>query len=86
MNQQREATGRVIQEAARLAQSYGELQKVLGEMKNVARDHVLIGTRLANAEERLAEFAKELQILSVPATTTNDVPGLVPEPPGTPQP
>ncbi len=86
MNRQREATRRVIQEAARLAQSSGELQKVVGEMKNVARDHVLMGTRLANTEQRVAEFEKELQKLSVPTTTTNDVPGFVPEPLDTPKP
>jgi len=86
MNRQREATRRVIQEAARLAQSSGELQKVVGEMKNVARDHVLMGARLANTEQRVAEFEKELQKLSVPTTTTNDVPGFVPEPLDTPKP
>jgi hypothetical protein len=86
MNRQQEATRRVIQEAARLAQSSGELQKVVGEMKNVARDHVLMGARLANTEQRVAEFEKELQKLSVPTTTTNDVPGFVPEPLDTPKP
>lgn len=82
MNRQREMTARVMQEAARLAQSYGELQAVVIEMQNVARNSVLVGTRLANTEQRVAEFGKELQKLSVPPPpTTNDVPAFVPEPP-----
>ena len=87
MNRQREATARVMQEAARLAQSYGELQAVVVEMKNVARNSVLVGARLANTEQRVAEFGKELQKLSVPPPpTTNDVPAFVPEPPDAPKP
>jgi hypothetical protein len=87
MNRQREATARVMQEAARLAQSYGELQAVVVEMKNVVRNSVLVGARLANTEQRVAEFAKELQKLSVPPPpTTNEVPAFVPEPPDAPKP
>lgn len=87
MNRQREATARVLQEAARLAQSYGELQAVVVEMKNVARNSVLVGARLANTEQRVAEFGKELQRLSFPPPpTTNAVPAFVPEPPDAPKP
>lgn len=87
MNRQREATARVMQEAARLAQSYGELQQVIGEMKNVARNSVLMNARLATAEQRVTEFAKELEKLVVsPAAPTNDVPVSVSETPVTPKP
>jgi hypothetical protein len=87
MNRQREATARVMQEAARLAQSYGELQAVVIEMRNVARNSVLVDARLANTEQRVAEFGKELQKLSVPPSpTTNDVPAFVPEPRDAPKP
>jgi len=87
MNRQREATARVMQEAARLAQSYGELQAVVIEMRSVARNSVLVGARLANTEQRVAEFGKELQKLSVlPSPTTNDVPAFVPEPRDAPKP
>ena len=87
MNRQREATARVMQEAARLAQSYGELQQVIGEMKNVARNSALMNARLATAEQRVAEFAKELEKLTVPPTPpTNDVPVSVSETPFTSKP
>ena len=87
MNRQRETTARVMQEAARLAQSYGELQSVVVEMKNVARNSVLVGARLANTEQQVAEFRKELQKLSVPPSPpTNDVPAFVPETPDVPKP
>ena len=87
MNRQREMTARVMLEAAKLAQSYGELQQVIGEMKNVARNSVLMNTRLATAEQRVAEFAKELEKLTVPpAPSTNDVPVSVSETPVTAKP
>lgn len=74
MNRQREATARVMEEAAKLAQSYGELQGIFTEMKNVARNHLLMGARLATTEQRVAEFGKEIQSLSISASpTTNDV-------------
>jgi len=87
MNRQREATARVMQEAARLAQSYGELQQVIGEMRNVARNSVLMNARLATAEQRVAEFAKELERLTIPpAPAANDVPVPVSEDSTTPKP
>jgi len=87
MNRQREATARVMLEAAKLAQSYGELQSVLGEMKNVARDNAILNVRLATNEQRVVEFGKELQKLSaVPSPTTNDVPAFTPEKPDVPKP
>lgn len=80
MNRQREMTARVIQEAGRLAQSYQELQQVIGEMKNVARNSALLNARVVTAEQRVAEFAKELEKLTVPpAVPTNDVPVSVPD-------
>jgi hypothetical protein len=87
MNRQREMTARVIQEAGRLAQSYQELQQVIGEMKNVARNSALLNARVVTAEQRVAEFAKELEKLTVPpAVPTNDVPAAVPDPAATPKP
>jgi hypothetical protein len=87
MNRQREATASVMREAAKLAQSYGELQAVVVEMKNVARNSALLSVRLATNEQRVVEFGKELQKLSAaPSPTTNDVPAFAPEPPDTPKP
>jgi hypothetical protein len=87
MNRQREATARVMVEAAKLAQSYGELQAVLGEMKNVARNNALLNVRLATNEQRVVEFSKELQKLSAPPLpATNDVPAFAPETPEIPKP
>ena len=82
MNRQREATASVMLEAAKLAQSYGELQAVVVEMKNVARNSALLSVRLATNEQRVVEFGKELQKLSAaPSPTTNDVPAFAPESP-----
>ena len=82
MNRQREATASVMLEAAKLAQSCGELQAVVVEMKNVARNSALLSVRLATNEQRVVEFGKELQKLSAaPSPTTNDVPAFAPEPP-----
>lgn len=87
MNRQREATARVMQEATRLAQSYGELQQVIEEMKNVARNHLLMNARLANTEQQVAEFAKELERRTTAAPiATNDVPASIPETPDSPKP
>ena len=87
MNRQREATASVMLEAAKLAQSYSELQAVVVEMKNVARNSALLSVRLATNEQRVVEFGKELQKLSAaPSPTTNDVPAFAPESPDTPKP
>ncbi len=87
MNRQREATASVMLEAAKLAQSYGELQAVVVEMKNVARNSALLSVRLATNEQRVVEFAKELQKVSAaPSPTTNDVPAFTLESPDIPKP
>jgi len=87
MNRQREATARVMLEAVRLSQSYDELQKVFSEMKSVARNNALIGARLANTEQRVADFRKELEKLTTtPAAQTNVIPAFVPEAPDLPKP
>jgi hypothetical protein len=81
MNRQRENTARVMQEATKLAQSYGELQAVLNEMKNVARNNTLLNARLATNEQRVAEFSSELRKLAaVPQSATNDTPAALVEP------
>ena len=84
MNRQRETTVRVMQEAGKLAQSYGELQGVLTEMKNVARNSALLNLRFATNESRIAELEGDIQKFSVaPPPVTNDVPAISSEPPGT---
>jgi hypothetical protein len=86
MNRQREATVRVMQEAGKLAQSYGELQGVLTEMKNVARTSALLNQRFATNESRIVELERGLQKLSVaPSPTTNDVPAFSSEPTDAPK-
>ena len=73
MNRQRETTALVMQQAARLAQSYQELQQVFGEMKSVAQNNALLNARLTVTEQRVADFAKELQKVSATPSSTNDV-------------
>lgn len=86
MNRQRETTARVMLEAAKLAQSYGELQSFLGEMKNVARNNALLSVRIATNEQRIAEFDRELQKLSTAAPATNDATSFTAEPTTPPKP
>lgn len=87
MNRQREATAQVMQQAARLAQSYQELQKVFGEMKIVAQNNALLNARLAAAEQRVTAFEREMQKLTAsPSATTNDVPAFSPESNDSPKP
>ncbi len=86
MNRQRETTARVMLEAAKLAQSYGELQSFLGEIKNVARNNALLSVLLATNEQRIALFDRELQKLSTPSPATNDVPAFTPDMPTPPKP
>lgn len=87
MNRQREATERVMSEAARLSRSYEELQTIFSQMKTVARNNVLLGARVATTEQRVADFGKELEKLSTtPSPQTNDVPAFVPDPPDAPKP
>jgi hypothetical protein len=72
-----------MQEATKLAQSYGELQAVLNEIKNVARNNILLNARLATNEQRVAEFSSELRKLAaVPQSATNDTPAALVELPG----
>lgn len=81
MNRQREVTARVMQEAGRLAKSYGELKGVLTEMKNVARNSALLNQRFVTNESRIFELERELQKLSgAPAPETNDAPAFSSEP------
>lgn len=87
MNRQREATARVMSEAARLSRSYEELQSIFSQMKNVARNNALLGARLTTTEQHVADFGKELEKLSTtPSPQTNDVPAFVPDPPDAPKP
>lgn len=65
LNRQKDATERVIWEASRLARSHGELQKVLNDMSSIVTNHVLVNSRLSNAEHRVAQFEKDLQRLKL---------------------
>jgi len=85
MNRQREATQRILSEAAGLTAAYAEIQKALNEMGNVARDQALIRTRLTEAEQRIAGFEKKIPT-SQPAAQTNDVALPAPESPERPNP
>lgn len=87
MNRQREATERVMSEAVRLSRSYEELQNIFSQMKTVARNNALLGARVANTEQRVADFGKELEkITTTPSAQTNDIPAFVPDPPDSPKP
>lgn len=87
MNRQREMTARVMLEAAKLVESYGELQALFAEMRTVARNSALLSVRLATNEQRVVEFGRELQRPSAsPSPATNDVPAFAPESPDTPKP
>jgi len=87
MNRQREVTARVMSEAGKLAQSHGELQGVLAEMKNVARTSALLNQRFATNESRIIELERGVQKLSiVPPPLTNDVPAFTFEPKDAPKP
>jgi hypothetical protein len=85
MNRQREATQSILSEAARLAASYAEIQKVVAEMRSVAQDQALIKTRLAEAEQHIAGFEKKIPTAQ-PTPQTNDVPLFAPESPERPNP
>ena len=75
LNHQREATALVMQQAARLSESFNELEKIFTEMKKVAHDNALLGARLAKTEEKLTGFEKELQrITAATASPTNNPP------------
>jgi hypothetical protein len=87
LNRQKDATERVMWEAFQLARSYDELQKVIKDMTSVAKNHVFMNARLVNAEQRVAEFEKELQKLTAPlATPTNEVRSFAIEEPDPPKP
>jgi hypothetical protein len=56
-------------------------------MRNVARNDALLTVRLAHAEQRLAEFEKEMRMLTAPASPmTTDAPAFAPELPDAPKP
>jgi hypothetical protein len=81
MNRQREATKRVMSEAVRLSRSYEELQNIFSQMKTVARNNALLGARVATTEQRVTDFGKELEKLTItPSPPTNDSPAFVPGP------
>lgn len=87
MNRQREATARMMSEAVRLSRSYEELQNIFSQMKTVARNNALLGARVADTEQRVADFGRELEKLTTtPSVQTNDIPAFVPDSPDAPKP
>ena len=85
MNRQRESTARVMLEAARLAQSYGELQGMLTELKHVARTSALLNQRFATNESRVGELERRI-LSTVPSPSTNSVPAFSSGPADAPHP
>ena len=75
MNRQRETTALVMQQANRLAQSYQQLQGIIGEMKTVAQNNALLNVRLIATERRVANFEKD----NATTAATNDVSNFSPE-------
>ena len=87
MYRQREATERVMNEAARLGRSFSELQTVVNELRNVAQNDAMLTKRLTDAEQRITDFEKVLQTLNAPISrTAPDEPAFIPEPIGPPKP
>lgn len=87
MYRQREATERVMNEAARLGRSFSELQTVVNELRNVAQNDAMLTKRLTDAEQRITDFEKVLQTLNAPISqTAQDEPAFIPEPIGPPKP
>ena len=75
LNRQKDATERVMKEATRLAQSYDQLQKVIGDMMAVAQSHTRTTARVGQTELRLTQMEQELARLMSPVPgTTNGVP------------
>ena len=78
LNRQKAATERVMWEATQLAQSYDQLQKVIGDMTAVAKNHTLMTARFGQTEQRVTRMEQELGRLVSPApTATNDVPTIL---------
>jgi len=78
LNRQKAATERVMWEATQLAQSYDQLQKVIGDMTTVARNHTFMSARFGQTEQRVTRMEQELGRLVSPApTATNDVPTIL---------
>src|SRR5689334_52357 len=73
LNRQKEATQRVMNQAAQLAGSYTELQQVIKDMTVVAKNHGWMGTRIVEAERRVQELELELRKLNaVVSAVTNE--------------
>jgi hypothetical protein len=82
VNRQRETTALVMQQAARLAQSFQQLQDVFGEMKTVAQNNALLNARLTATEQRIANFEKD----NSASAGTNAVTSFSPESNDSPKP
>ncbi len=84
LNHQRETTALVMQQAARLGQSYQQLNQLIGEMKTVAQNNATLNARLTATEQRVSDFEK--QLVKDSASSTNDFSHFSPESDDSPKP
>jgi hypothetical protein len=64
LSRQREATQRIMWEAFQLAGMYDQIKKAMEDMSEVAKNHLWMRTRLANAEQQMKEMTLELEKVS----------------------
>ena len=78
LNRQKAATERVMWEATQLAQSYDQLQKVIGDMTAVAKNHTFMSARFGQTEQRVTRMEQELgRLVSPVPPATNEVPTIL---------
>jgi len=75
LKRQKDATERVMWEAHQLAKSYDELQKVLHDVRAVAKDHVTLKGLILHSDRRVTQMQEEMKKL------TAGPPAATPEPP-----
>jgi hypothetical protein len=81
VNQQREFTERVLQEAGQLSQSYRELQTVIANMKTVVSNSAAFNARLTSSEQHVHQVEQELHQLAAAVSATNRI-SAAPDMPG----
>ena len=76
VNQQREFTESVLQEAQQLSQSYHELQQIISNMKTVVSNSTAFNARLTASEQHVRQVEHELHQLAAAAAATNQPPAI----------
>lgn len=74
VNQQREFTERVLQEAGQLSQSYQELQKVISNMTTVVSNSAAFNARLTASEQHIRQMEQEIHQMAAATSNTNQIP------------